>query len=156
MGDFSGHGLYMPSYIFSAVGALHVSLQARGRFGDFVFHGDNQIIMGHVFEHTAPTSKDGQDLMPGIFLARALLENLKRGHTVSHRWLPRAFNRSADALSKSALRFRKNCWIHEYDQWADLPVSYQEVFRTMGRNRKFLRNCVYTCSPAALRDAASA
>ena len=144
-------------HMFSAVGALHVSLQARGRFGDFVFHGDNQIIMSHVFEHAAPTCKDGQDLMPGILLARALLENLKRGHTVWHRWLPRAFNRSADALSKSALRYRKHCWTLEYDQWADLPVSHQEVFRIMGWNRNaHRRNCVYTGSPAALRDAVSA
>ena len=72
-----------PPYTCSAVGSLHAFFQARGRFGDFVFHGDNQNMMGHVFEHTYPTSKEGLDLLPGILLARVLLEIKTWAHRIA-------------------------------------------------------------------------
>lgn len=123
---------------------------------EFAFHGDNCTMMQHVFEGSSPTSKDGNDLLPGILLARALLRSLRSSHTVSHAWLPREDNRSADSLSRTALRRRRSFWQSRHDDWP-LPAEYKVVFEIIGQNRKEQcpERCLYECPQRALSVAQS-
>lgn len=122
------------------VGALWHAIKNRRGSSEFIFHGDNQIYMKHVFDGTDPTTPDGKHNWPGIVLARALYHKLAATHTVSGKWLSRMYNAGANNLARTALRDR-DCigWMPKHDVLCDLPCEFAAVFRHMGRLRRGVR-----------------
>jgi ribonuclease HI len=143
--------------LLGIVAALHFAFTMRVAREFFIFQGDNQTMMHHVFHTSEPTTKKGRDLLPGILLARVLLAKLKQSNCVSYSWVPRNQNQDANSLSRRALRDRNGWWASQYDELDGLPDSFPEVFRLMGANRQQCdpRLCILSLPAAAFRDASS-
>ena len=133
------------SELLALIGALHRAILLGSYFHEYVFCGDSQVALDHVFAQKDPASKAGRDNWPGIKLARVLLQRLKDVSTVSVKKVMSKGN-FAHCIALSALRERSVQHWKNLDRLpGHLPQSYLGVFYDMAKNRHSNpRDCVFT------------
>jgi ribonuclease HI len=133
------------SELLGIIGALHRAILLGSYFQEYVFCGDSQVALDHVFAQKDPVSKAGRDNWPAIKLARVLLQRLKDVSIVSVKKVTSKDN-LAHCIAIRALRERSLVHWKNPDRLPHhLPPSYLGVVYDIARNRNsYARDCVFT------------